>query len=94
MNLKNAEANVKTVEQQLKRVNEEKEILIIDLRKSERALLSAKKVALVERNFLDLVKVLADKRKEKKGHVDEVLKKQVEQNTEEINSLKKKVGCS
>jgi len=66
MNLKKAESNVKTIEQQLKRVNEEKEQLIIDLRKSERALLSAKKVALVERNFLDLVKVLADKRKEKK----------------------------
>jgi len=90
-NLHKAEIKVKDLEQKVHNLENERDSLQLELRKGDRALSSARKVAMVERNFLEVVKQIENKRKEKKMQLDRVLKDRAEQDAEEKKQLRTKI---
>jgi len=90
-NLHKAEIKIKDLEQRVHNLEHDRDSLQLELRKGDRALNSARKVAMVERNFLEVVKQIENKRKEKKMQLDRVLKERAEQDAEEKKQLRTKI---
>jgi len=90
-NLHKAESNIKLLEQRVHTLEQERDHIQLELRKSDRALSSARKVAMVERNFLEVIKKIENKRKEKKMELDRALKDRAEEDNEEKKKLKAKI---
>jgi len=90
-NLHKAESNIKLLEQRVQSLEQERDHIQLELRKSDRALSSARKVAMVERNFLEVIKKIENKRKEKKMALDRALKDRAEEDSEEKKKLKTKI---
>jgi chromosome segregation ATPase len=90
-NLHRAEITIKNLEERVKSLEQERDSIQFELRKSDRALSSARKVAMVERNFLEVVKKIENKRKEKKLALDKNLKDKAEQDNEEKKLLRTKI---
>jgi len=90
-NLHKAESNIKLLEQRVQSLEQERDQIQLELRKSDRALSSARKVAMVERNFLEVIKKIENKRKEKKLALDRALKERAEDDNDEKKKLKTKI---
>jgi len=69
----------------------ERDRIQLQLTKSDRVNASARKVANVERNFLDVIKKIENKRKEKKLALDKTMKERMEQDNEEKKKLRTKI---
>jgi chromosome segregation ATPase len=90
-NLHQAQNKIKDLEDRIKSLEQDRETTKYELRKTDRALSSARKVAMVERNFLEVIKKIENKRKEKKLALDKSLKDRAEQDNEEKKKLRTKI---
>uniref|UniRef100_A0A6B2KWB2 Uncharacterized protein n=1 Tax=Arcella intermedia TaxID=1963864 RepID=A0A6B2KWB2_9EUKA len=82
----------KALENKLQAAEEDKHNYLIDLRKNERALASAKSIAKVERSFLDMLTVLSNKHNEKKARLNKNLEQEIKIAAEEIVTIKTKLS--